>query len=325
MAEKRFDVAALGEFLIDFTQHGLSNQGNPLFEANPGGAPCNVLAMLQKLGHKTAFIGKVGMDSFGLQLRNTAEEAGIDTDNLFTDPSVHTTLAIVHTFENGDRDFSFYREPGADMMLREDELPPGLLENCKIFHFGTLSMTHEGVRAATKSAVRTAKNAGALISFDPNLRPPLWASMEEARKQMEWGFGECDILKISDNEVEFFTGETDYPAGARKLLAQFPNIRMLNVTCGPNGSYSFSCGAETFAPAFKLGGTIETTGAGDTFCACVLHNVLENGLERRNAESLKEMLRFSNAAAYLVTTKKGAIRAMPDPQAVELILKSSET
>ena len=323
MMNKRFDVVALGELLIDFTQNGLSEQGNPNFEANPGGAPCNVLAMLQKLGHKTAFIGKVGSDGFGAQLRQVAKEAGINVDHLLNDPTVHTTLAIVHTKPGGDRDFSFYRDPGADMMLREDELPRSALEDCRIFHFGTLSMTHPGVRAATKTAVRIAKAAGALISFDPNLRPPLWSSLEEARKQIEWGLGVCDVLKISDNEVEFFTGETDYPAGAKKLLAQFPNIKLLNVTCGPDGSYSFCCGRQVFVPSFKLGGTIETTGAGDTFCACVLHDVLAHGVEARGEESLRNMLRFANAAAYLVTTKRGAIRSMPEPAAVEAILAAN--
>jgi Sugar kinases, ribokinase family len=317
---KLFDVVALGELLIDFTEAGLSAQGNPLWEANPGGAPCNVLAMLQKLNRHTAFIGKVGSDVYGRQLRQTVVGAGVDCSSLLTDPRVHTTLAIVHTEPGGDRDFSFYRDPGADMMLREEELPRSLLESCRIFHFGTLSMTHPGVRAATKTAVRIAKAAGALISFDPNLRPPLWTSLEEARTQMEWGMGVCDILKISDNEVEFFTGETDYPVGAKKLMEQFPGIRLLNVTCGPDGAYSFCCGHQVFVPSFKLGGTIETTGAGDTFCACVLHDVLKNGLENRSEESLRQMLRFANAAAYLVTTKKGAIRSMPEPADVEAIL-----
>ena len=317
---KQFDVVALGELLIDFTQNGLSAQGNPVFEANPGGAPCNVLAMLQKLDRKTAFIGKVGNDGFGEQLRQVTTQAGINTEHLLIDSSVHTTLAIVHTKPGGDRDFSFYRNPGADMMLREDELPRSLLENCRIFHFGTLSLTHPGVRTATETAVRIAKQAGALISFDPNIRPPLWSSMEEAGKRMEWGLGICDILKISDNEVEFFTGETNYSVGAKKLLAQFPNIRLLNVTCGSEGSYSFCGGEQVYVPSFKLGGTIETTGAGDTFCACVLHDVLANGLENRNSKALGQMLRFANAAAYLVTTKKGAIRSMPDRKDIEAIL-----
>ena len=317
---KQFDVVALGELLIDYTEAGLSAQGNPLWEANPGGAPCNVLAMLQKLGRKTAFIGKVGSDVYGRQLRQVVEDAGVNCDNLLNDPEVHTTLAVVHTFPNGDRDFSFYRNPGADMMLREEELPKDLLADCRIFHFGTLSMTHEEVRKATKTAVRLAKKAGALISFDPNLRPPLWESLEHARVQMEWGLGQCDILKISDNEVEFLTGNADYEAGAKALLAKYPNIRMLNLTCGADGSYSILKDGGVFVPSFKLGGTIETTGAGDTFCACVLYNVLVHGVEDRSPESLREMLRFANAAAYLVTTKKGAIRSMPEPADVEAIL-----
>ena len=320
--KQTFDVVALGELLIDFTQNGLSGQGNPLFEANPGGAPCNVLAMLQKLGRKTAFIGKVGKDGFGDQLRKTVLEAGINVDHLLTDDTVHTTLAIVHTEPGGDRDFSFYRDPGADMMLREEELPRSLLESCRIFHFGTLSMTHPGVRAATKSAVLRAKQAGALISFDPNLRPPLWSSMDEARTQIDWGLRQCDILKIADNELLFMTGEEDYNFGVGMLLRRYPNIRLLNVTCGADGSYSFCGGQGVFVPAFLLGGTIETTGAGDTFCACVLHDVLNRGLDRRTPESLTAMLRFANAAAYLVTTKKGAIRSMPKPEDVERILQS---
>ena len=320
---KQFDVVALGELLIDFTEAGLSEQGNPLWEANPGGAPCNVLAMLQKLGRKTAFLGKVGNDVYGHQLRAVAEEAGIDLRGLLEDPEVHTTLAVVHKLPGGDRDFSFYRNPGADMMLRQEELDGELLDGCRIFHFGTLSMTHPGVRAATKAAVAQARAAEALISFDPNLRPPLWGSLEEAREQILWGLGQCDILKISDNEVEFLLGTTDYEAGARELLARFPNIKLMNITCGPDGAWSFCSGNSVFVPSFKLGGTIETTGAGDTFCACALHNVLEHGVEDRSVGSLRAMLRFANAAAYLVTTKRGAIRSMPDPKDVQAILASN--
>ena len=181
------DVVALGELLIDFTENGMSAQGNPLFEANPGGAPCNVLAMLSRLGHKTAFVGKVGQDFFGQQLEKAIREVGIDASGLRRDPEVHTTLALVHNTPDGDRDFSFYRNPGADMMLREDELPEPLIKEARIFHFGTLSMTHEGVRQATKKAIRIAKEAGALISFDPNLREPLWNSLEDAKEQVLYG------------------------------------------------------------------------------------------------------------------------------------------
>ena len=316
----QFDVAALGELLIDFTENGKSAQGNPLFEANPGGAPCNVLSMLKKLGHACAFIGKLGDDMFGKMLRDTAEDVGIDTRALILDPAAHTTLAFVHTAENGDRDFSFYRDPGADMLLREDEIPEELIRSAKIFHFGTLSMTHEGVRAATKKAVAIAKDAGALISFDPNLRPPLWASLDEAKAQIAWGLSQCDVLKIADNELEFMTGETDFEKGAAILRREYPNIKVLNVTAGADGSYSFHEGKTVFVDSFRLGGTIETTGAGDTFCACVLHYVLQNGAEGLSEDQLREMLRYANAAAYLVTTKKGAIRSMPERAQVEALL-----
>ena len=207
---KKFDVAALGELLIDFTENGISTQGNPVFEANPGGAPCNVLAMLQKLGKKTAFIGKVGSDMFGSQLTETVKAAGIDVTGLVSDKSVSTTMAFVHTLPDGDREFSFARDPGADMMLRKDEIDVDIVSSAKIFHFGTLSSTHEGVREATRYAIDIAKESDTLISFDPNLRPPLWKSLDDAKKEIEYGLSKCDILKISDNEIEFMTGSTDY-------------------------------------------------------------------------------------------------------------------
>ena len=321
---KHFDVIALGELLIDFTENGLSGQGNPLLEANPGGAPCNVLAMLQKLGKRTAFVGKVGRDMFGAQLRQVTEDAGICMDYLLEDERVHTTLAFVKTFPNGDRDFSFYRDPGADMMLTADELPTEALRDTRIFHFGTLSMTHPEVRFATRKAVAMAKEAGALISFDPNLRPPLWFSLDEAREQIAWGLSRCDILKIADNEIEFMTGEKDFNRAAALLKEQYPNIRLLNVTAGADGGYSFYGKSRVFVPGFCLGGTIETTGAGDTFCACVLNYVLENGIGQLKESDLKQMLRFANAAAYLVTTKKGAIRAMPERAQIREILDNNK-
>ena len=320
MNEKQFDVVALGELLIDFTENGTSGQGNPLLEANPGGAPCNVLAMLTRLGKRTAFIGKVGRDMFGNQLRQAAAEVGICMDYLLEDREVHTTLAFVKTFPNGDRDFSFYREPGADMMLRADELPQDALLGTRIFHFGTLSMTHPEVRSATQRAVALAKEGGALISFDPNLRPPLWRSLEEAKEQIAWGLSRCDILKIADNELLFMTGESDFDRGAAILRRDYPNIRLLNVTAGSEGSICYYEDKRVCVPAFRLGGTIETTGAGDTFCAGVLNYVLENGIDGLHDKQLADMLRFANAAAYLVTTKKGALRVMPERGDVERIL-----
>ena len=318
---KKFDVVALGELLIDFTVNGESPQGNPLFEANPGGAPCNVLAMLRKLDRTCAFIGKVGNDMFGHQLYEVAQHAGICMDALRMDDEVHTTLAFVKTAANGDRDFSFYRNPGADMMLTEDELPLDMITGARIFHFGTLSMTHDAVRSATKAAVRAAKNAGALISFDPNLRPPLWASLEDAREQMLWGLSQCDVLKIADNEIEFLTGSSDFDQGADALKRLCPNLRLINVTAGADGSHAYYGGKHVFVPSFLLGGTIETTGAGDTFCASVLNFVLERGLDDLTEQDLEAMLRFANAAAYLVTTKKGAIRSMPEKAQVLDILR----
>ena len=319
---KQFDVVALGELLIDFTENGVSNQGNGLFEACPGGAPCNVLAMLRKLGKSCAFVGKVGDDMFGILLQHTILSAGINADHLVMDPKVPTTLAFVKTFSNGDRDFSFYRKPGADMMLTEDELPIDTIANARIFHFGTLSMTHEGVRRATEKAVAAAKEGGALISFDPNLRPPLWENLEDAKQAIAWGLSQCDILKIADNELEFMTGETDFYKGAAILHREYPNIRILNVTAGADGSYSFyGEDAPVFVPSCKLGGVIETTGAGDTFCASVLNFVLENGTACLTEQDRENMLKFANTAAYIVTTRKGAIRAMPEKKQVLELLK----
>lgn len=320
MSDKKFDVTALGELLIDFTESGRSGQGNTLFEANPGGAPCNVLAMLKKLGRSCAFVGKVGDDMFGRLLRDVAAQAGICMDHLVFDREARTTLAFVQTFPNGDRDFSFYRNPGADMMLTEDDIPVEAIENSRIFHFGTLSMTHEGVRRATVKAIEYAKAGGALISFDPNLRPPLWDSLDSAKRQIEYGLCQCDILKIADNELEFMTGETDFDRGAAILREKYPNIKLFNVTAGAEGSYSYYGDRRVFVPSCKLGGTIETTGAGDTFCASVLNFVLERGLDGLTEGDLTEMLRFANTAAYIVTTRKGAIRSMPERAEVEALL-----
>ena len=312
---REYDVVALGELLIDFTENGESNQGNPLFEANPGGAPCNVLAMLATLGHKTAFIGKVGKDFFGEQLKRAITEVGIDAKFLCMVEEVHTTLAMIHTDFDGDRDFSFYRNPGADMMLREDEIPEGLLKNTKLFHFGTLSMTHEGVRAATKKALVLAKEAGALISFDPNLRPPLWRSLEDAKQQVLSGLKYCDILKISDNEIQWLTGKKDYTEGILWIKERF-DISLILVSMGREGSRAYYQEKMVEVKPFIQKNTIETTGAGDTFCGCVLHYICDHGLDHLSEENLSEMLTFANAAAALITTKKGALRVMPSVEEI---------
>ena len=321
MGNKTFDVTALGELLIDFTESGTSTQGNPVLEANPGGAPCNVLAMLEKLGKKAAFIGKVGNDMFGTQLKNAVEEVNIDTRNLVIDKEVHTTLAFVHTYPDGDRDFSFYRNPGADMMLTRDEVQEDLIRDSRIFHFGTLSSTHESVREATRYAIDVAKEDGCIVSFDPNLRPPLWKSLEDARAEIEYGLGKCDILKISDNEVEFLFGTTDYDKGAALLKEKY-NIPLILITMGKDGSRAYYKDLRVEAAPFLQEHTIETTGAGDTFCASSLNYILEHGLDNLTAENLKELLTFANAAASLITTRKGALRVMPAKEEVLDFIKS---
>lgn len=320
---KDIDVLALGELLIDFTSNGLSEQGNGLFEANPGGAPCNVLAILNKLGKKTAFVGKVGNDGFGRMLKKTLEDLAINTEGLLLDDVYHTTLALVHTDENGDRDFSFYRDPGADVMLTADEVDSELLKRAKIFHYGTLSMTHDGVRAATQKAIEIAKADGQLLSFDPNYREPLWKTADMAKEQISYGLSQCDILKISEEELELMTGTADIDEGVKILWGKHPNIKLFNVTAGGAGSYSFYKDMKAFQPGFKLGGTIETTGAGDTFGGAVLDYVLEHDIDALTEDNLNEMLRFANAAAYLVTTRKGALRSMPEKEQIDEILANN--
>lgn len=318
---KSYDVTALGELLIDFTENGISGQGNPMFEANPGGAPCNVLAMLTKLGHKTAFIGKVGNDFFGKQLKATLDELGINSDYLMMDDKIHTTLALVHTYPDGDRDFSFYRNPGADMMLTKEEVPETLIRDSRIFHYGTLSMTDEGVRAATKKAIRIAEESGAIISLDPNLRPPLWNTLEEAKEQVLYGLAHCQILKISDNEIQWLTGEEDFTAGVNWIRSRF-DIKLILVSMGREGSRAYYADKMVEAAPFLQEKTIETTGAGDTFGGCILHYVAEHGLDDLTEEQLRDMLTFANAAASLITTKKGALRVMPEEKEIETLIKS---
>lgn len=316
----QYDVVALGELLIDFTGSGVSPQGNPVYEANPGGAPGNVLAMLAKLGKRTAILGKVGDDIFGRQLRAVTEKAGIDTTGLLMDADVNTTLAIVHNHSDGDREFSFFRNPGADTRLAADELNTEILENTGIFHFGTLSLTHEPARSATQRAVEIARASGARISFDPNLRTRLWADLNDAKRQMEWGCRQCDILKIAEEELEFLTGVPEIPAGLEALRKLYPNIRVIFVTCGSRGAQAFWGDIHVEVPAFLNANTIDTTGAGDTFCGCCLSRLLKLELSAPDEKELQDMVRFANAAASLVTTRKGALLSMPDKRDVLALL-----
>ena len=321
MADYKYDVAALGELLIDFTENGTSGQGNPIYESNPGGAPCNVLSMLKKLGHNVAFIGKVGNDIFGRQLKTAVGNVGIDTTGLVTDDDVRTTLAFVETFVDGDRDFSFYRNPGADMMLNPDDVNEDVIRGARIFHMGTLSMTHEPVRSATCKAVAVAQSVQAMISFDPNIREPLWDDMEDAKEQTAFGLSVCDILKISDNEIQWFTGEQDFDASIKKIQDEY-NIPLILLSLGKVGSRAYLknnvTDVKAEVPAFVREDTVETTGAGDTFGGCCLHYVLEHCPEGTDIndvdwteENLKEMLTFANKAASIITTRKGALAVMP--------------
>ncbi len=315
------DVVALGELLIDFTENGKSAQGNPLLEANPGGAPCNVLAMLNKLGKKTAFIGKVGDDSFGRMLTEAVKGSGTDVTNLIVDEKVHTTLAFVHTLPDGDRQFSFYRNPGADMMLRKDEVMDEVIKGGRIFHFGTLSSTHEEVREATRYAIDVAEENGLLISFDPNLREMLWDSLEDARREIEYGLSKCDILKISDNEMEFMTGTEDYTRGVAMLREKY-KIPLIFVTLGKEGSRAYYKDMIVEVKPFLQENTIETTGAGDTFEGCALNYVLDHGIEDLTEENLRELLTFANAGASIITTRKGALKVMPDREEIQALIEA---
>ena len=314
----KYDVTALGELLIDLTQNGISEQGNPILEANPGGAPCNVLACLSKMGHKTAFVGKVGKDGFGEQLTAGLVETGISTDGLLYDEKVHTTLAVVHTYADGDRDFSFYRNPGADMMLKTEEVNEEIIKNSKIFHFGSLSMTDEPVRSAHLYALKIAEEAGILRSYDPNLRPPLWPNLGVAKENILELMGHCDILKISDNEIQWLSGKEDFDEGIAWLRSRY-DIPLIFLTLGKDGSRAYCGDIRVEAAGFKMN-TIETTGAGDTFFGSVLHHILTLGWRPYTEEELKEMLRFANAAAALVTTRRGALRVMPSQEEIEKVL-----
>lgn len=315
-----YDVVALGELLIDFTSAEGSGEA-PVFTANPGGAPCNVLAMLAKLGRSTAFVGKVGEDLFGRFLKGAIERAGIYSGGLLLDgdPAAHTTLAFVQNAPDGDRAFSFYRDPGADELLTPEELPESALRSAGIFHFGSLSLTREPSRAATRRAVALAAEGGAVVSFDPNLRPSLWKSLDAAREEMLWGCSVCQVLKVAEEELSFLTTEEDLEAGAAKLRRDFPSIRLLLVTKGKEGSTAFWREHQVSRPGFPVE-AIDTTGAGDTFCGCCLHHILEWGLENLDEERLGEMLSFANAAAGLVTTRKGALRSMPEEAEVRRLL-----
>ena len=310
------DVVAIGELLIDFTSKSVDKDGYPTLEAHPGGAPANFLAALSKFGAKTALLGKVGNDTFGKLLIGTLQGAGIDTTGMVMDDSVFTTLAFVTLDETGDREFSFARKPGADTQIAFEELNLDLLDRAKVFHFGTLSLTHEPARTATVKAVAYAKEKGKLITFDPNLRKPLWDDINEAKKQIIWGLGQADVVKISDEEVEFLFGMTP-ETGAKHILDTF-GVKLVFVTCGADGCYfanGIACGQ---VPGMKGICVVDTTGAGDIFGGSAVWKLLQLGKapEALNETELREITAFACTAASLSTTKAGGVSSVPQYEEV---------
>jgi fructokinase len=305
-----YDVVALGEVLIDFTPAGTSAGGQRLFEQNPGGAPANVLTALANLGKQVAIVGKVGADMHGDFLRAVLRSKNIDDDGLLSDPRFFTTLAFVSLSPAGEREFAFARKPGADTELRAEELPTAKLENCRVFHFGSLSLTDEPARSATRAALTIARRAGAIISYDPNYRAPVWASAGAAIAQVRSVVGEVDLMKISDEEVELLTGKTELAAGAEKLLAQ--GVKCVVITRGKDGAEAFTARHRAAAPTAPVK-VVDTTGAGDAFWGGFLAQVLDAPapLAELSAPQLQSMIKFANAVAACCVQKRGAIPAMP--------------
>ncbi len=308
---KKYDIVAIGECLIDCVPAGFNEQSIPFFGANPGGAPANVLAIYSKLGGNTAFIGKVGKDSFGDALIKNLENANIDSSGVVADSNFNTTLAFVHLDSKGDRSFSFYRKNCADVMLKPNEVSKEMLKECDIFHFGSVSLTDEPARTATLKSAKLAKKNGAVISYDPNYRPLLWNNTQKAIKQMKKGAALADIIKVSDEELELITGETDYLKGAQILISQ--GVSLVFITLGAKGAFYCNQTANGMVKTFDVK-TVDTTGAGDTFFGSVLWQLKGKSKEQiaiLNKEDLENIVTFSNAAGSLTTTKKGAIPAMP--------------
>jgi len=312
-----FDVTALGELLIDFAPKSVDAAGYPTLAANPGGAPGNFLAALNQFGCSVAMLGKVGDDMFGRLLLNTLKQAGIETRGVVVDPDQFTTLAFVSLDEHGNRDFSFARKPGADTCLREDELDTALLADSRVFHFGTLSLTDDPARAATRAAVAMAKAQGKLVSLDPNLRKPLWPDMDAAREAIEWSLRQADIVKISDEEIEFMWGLTP-EAGARKLLEEY-GVSLVYATLGPKGCHTATRNAAVTVASPTGIHVVDTTGAGDIFGGSAMSRFLKLGKTpaQLTAADLEDITRFACTAASLSTQKHGGISSVPTLAEVE--------
>lgn len=311
-----WDVTALGEVLIDFTPEGKNRQEAALFACNPGGAPANVLAMCARLGGRAALIGKVGADSFGDLLRRTLRENGVDVGGLVTDSRIPTTLAFVHLDEGGERSFTFYRKPGADLMLTFEEVDRERIDGCRIFHFGSVSLTGEPARTAAWKAAARAKAQGKQISFDPNYRPFLWENREEAKAQIQKGIALADLVKVSEEELFLAAGTDDWRLGSKYLLEQGPSLVL--VSLGEKGAFYRNRAGFGLVPAWPVK-TTDTTGAGDAFWGAMLWQLRKMTAEEAGAlppETLEEMVAFANAAGGLTTEKKGAIPALPSKEEI---------
>ena len=307
---KKLDVVALGELLIDFTPAGLSSAGMRLFEQNPGGAPANMLTAVSRVGLKTAFIGKIGADMHGDFLRSALDSVSIDTSGLITDPSVFTTLAFVSLSITGERAFSFARKPGADTRLSIDEINKDILSDTKIFHVGSLSLTDEPSRSATFEAVKLAKEAGAIISYDPNYREPLWDNVDKAMEMMRLMSEFADIMKISDEETSLLTPYKE-PLEAGKYLVE-RGRKLVVVTLGEKGALVVSKAGYVEVPGFKSN-VVDTTGAGDSFWGGLLARFLSENMDLDNISSkqMYDIARFGNAVASLCVEKRGGIVSIP--------------
>ena len=314
----RYDIAALGELLIDFTDSGVSHSGMRLFERNPGGAPANVLTAAARFGRTTAFLGKVGDDMHGQFLRQTLTEAGIDVSGLVMARDVFTTLAFVALNDKGERSFSFARKPGADTCLRPEELSAAVLDSCRVLHVGSLSLTDEPARSATFAAVERAKAAGAVISYDPNYRAALWPDAETAARHMRSMAPYVDVMKLSDEETVLLTGESD-PAAAAVLLAQ--GVKCAAVTLGAKGALTATASGVRHVPGFSVN-AVDTTGAGDAFWGGFLHRMLALGKapEELTADEAADCARWGCATAAVCVTRRGAIPAMPSLAEAEALL-----
>lgn len=313
------DVVALGELLIDFATLSTDGAGYPTMQANPGGAPGNFLAALTRYGARTAFLGKVGTDTFGQLLLGTLEQAGIETRGVVSDPGVFTTLAFVTFDSHGDRTFSFARKPGADTQLRWEEVDRTLIDQCRVFHFGTLSLTGQPIRETTQRALAYARERGKLITFDPNLRLPLWDSPEEARAQILWGLGQADVVKISDEEVDFLWGCSP-EEGADRLLDGF-GVSLAMVTLGPKGCYLKNRLGAYRAASPKVR-PVDTTGAGDIFGGSAVSRLLRLGKapSELTVPELEQIARFASTAASLSTETVGGIPSIPEEAEVLALL-----